>query len=716
VPDDTNVPAHDGRNAVHGVVHGAAVQANTVMGGVHVHQHHSSRPVLELPYRIGVVPPRAAAFQHRGVSALVAQVLNPVCDNRIAVLSGLGGVGKTQVAADYAEQVWAAREIDLLVWVTAGSREAIVSSYARAAGTLTGVAEADPEQGAQSLLEWLAGISVSWLVVLDDLRSPGDLTGLWPPAIGSGRVVVTTRRRDAALRGSQRRLIDVEVFSGAEAQTYLRTVLGDRAESHDGVAELALELGCLPLALAQAGAYMVDRHLSYDAYRARLAERRLASVVPEIAGLPDEHRVTVAATWSLSVEQANQLPPEGVARPLLELASVLDANGIPAEVFAARAVLDLLGAATGRRIDEQDAWDGLACLHRLSLLTLDAGTPSRAVQIHALVQRATRDACPDERAVTVVHTAASAVLQSWPEVERDTVLAQVLRANVGALLAVGGDYLWKSESYGVLFRSGRSLGESGLVAEARDFFADLGTASARHLGPDDPHTLRARHHLALWRGEAGEPAGAAAEFEELLADRLRVQGPDHSDTLATRHNLASWRGKAGELDGAAAALNELLADRMRIQGPDHPDTLAARLNIAYWQGEAGDPAGAVRAFAELLTDQLRVLGPDHLHTLVTRHNLAHWQGKSGDPGGAAIALDELLADFSRLLGPDHPDTLATRYNLACCRGEAGDPASAAAALEHLLTDQLRVLGPHHPDILHTRHQLTHWKRMSNRIG
>ncbi|MDX3661753.1 NB-ARC domain-containing protein [Streptomyces sp. ID05-26A] len=245
------------------------------------------------------------------------------------VVSGMGGVGKTQVALDYAHRLWAAGEVELWVWVTASSRETIVSSFARLATDLTGVEEPDPENGARRLLEWLSTASARWLVVLDDVHSPADLSGLWPPATTCGRVLVTTRRRDAALREHGRCLVEVDVFTPQEAEGYLRASLAEQPHLVAGAAELAVELGCLPLALAQAAAYMLDRHLSCAAYQVRLVERRLASVVPEPDALPDEHRATVAATWSLSLQQADRLVPEGVARPLLEVASVLDANGIP---------------------------------------------------------------------------------------------------------------------------------------------------------------------------------------------------------------------------------------------------------------------------------------------------------------------------------------------------------------------------------------------------
>ncbi|MFC0436609.1 FxSxx-COOH system tetratricopeptide repeat protein [Kutzneria buriramensis] len=690
------------------------VQAHTINGGVHQY-HQTSRPVVALPYRWGTVPLRAGAFQDRDAARMIegalgygdAVVLTSDGPATTSVLSGLGGVGKTQLAVDYAERQWDAHEIDLLVWVTTGSREAIVSSYAGLAADLTGVEDADPEQGARRLLGWLASSTARWLVVLDDVQSPRDVRDWWPPHSPTGRVVVTTRRRDAALRGHRRRVVEVGVFSEAEALAYLEEALAGQAHLIDGAARLAAELGLLPVALAQAAAYTLDRALTCAEYRVLVTDRQrtLASVLPDPEGLPDQHEQTVAATWSLSIEHANRLPPIGLAGVVLEVASVLDPNGIPVEVFTAPAVLSLLAERTGREVSADQAREGLACLHRLSLITLDARSPARAVRVHGLVQRVTRENQSDEALPALVRLTADALWEVWPEVERDPQLAQVLRANTDAVAVAGGDRMWEPDGHEVLFRAGNSLGEVGLVAEAVDYFQRLYATATRCLGPDHPDTLTTRHNLARWRGQAGDPAGAATAFEALLTDQLRVLGPDHPSTLTTRSSIAYWRGEAGDLAGAAAALEELLTDRLRVLGSDHPDTLTTRHNIARSRGQAGDPAGAAAALEELLTDRLRILGSDHPHTLTTRHNLARWRGQAGDPAGAAAAFEALLTDQLRVLGPDHPSTLTTRHEIAYWRGEAGDLAGATAAFEELLTDELRVLGPDHPHTLITRHNI-----------
>ncbi|MEU3645216.1 NB-ARC domain-containing protein, partial [Lentzea sp. NPDC034063] len=502
---------------------GSVVQAGTVTGGIHQHHYAAGRPVVALPYRAGTVPPRAAAFQDRDAIRRVAgivdrgdtAVLTSDGPARISVLSGLGGVGKTQLAVDYAEHLWAIGEVALSVWITADSREAIVSGYARLAVDLTGAEDPQPEHGAQRLLAWLAAASQHWLVVLDDLQSPRDLDGLWPPTTSTGRVVVTTRRRDAALRGHRRQLVEIDVFTEPEANAYLYAVLADHPHLLAGAAELARELGLLPLVLAQAAAYIMDRGLSCADYRERWADRqrRLSSLLPDVEGLPDQHRSTAAATWSLSVERADQLRPVGVARPLLELSSVLDPNGIPAAVFGATATLEMLAQRVGHVVSGEQAWEGVACLHRLSLVTRDSSSPSQAVRVHALVQRATRDSVTGDGVPVLAQIAADALVQVWAEVKRDTQLAQVLRANADAVATAGGEHLWADGAHDVLSRVGSSLGESGLFAEAAAYFRRLQATATGCLGPDHPDTLTIRHKAARWRGEPGDAAGAVIAFE-----------------------------------------------------------------------------------------------------------------------------------------------------------------------------------------------------------
>ncbi|WP_406436626.1 tetratricopeptide repeat protein [Streptomyces sp. NBC_01613] len=677
------------------------------------------------PHQVGVIPSRAGSYQVR-VEALRSR--SAVASGSTVVLgqvlTGMGGVGKTQLAAEYARAAWSADEIDVLVWITATDRASVVARYAQAAAEVLGADPADPERAAAAFLAWLEPKprqgACRWLVVLDDIADPADLDGLWPPACSDGWTLATTRRQDAALAGPGRHMLTVGLFSPAEAVAYLTDALAacGHTEPDGDLAALVADLGHLPLALSQAAAYLTDAGISCGDYRTLLVRRTssLADTAPD--RLPDGQTHAVAAAWDLSIEAADRLRPAGLARPMLHLAVFLDPNGIPSAVLTSPPALAYLtryrtrldggpqaDQATSLGVTAEEATAALRALRRLSLIGHTHNTPHQIVRIHALIQRAIRDTLTTEQRHDVARTAADALYATWPVVERDTGLAQALRANTAVLTAVAEDALYTPAAHQVLFRTGTSLGEAGQITASNDHHHHMIAATRERFGPDHFDTLTARHNLIRWQSEAGDAAGAAAAFEVLVTDYVRVLGSDHFETLKVGHNLAHWRGKAGDATGAAAAFDVLLADCLRVLGPDHPHTLTARQGLATWRAEAGDIAGATPAYEALLVDRIRVLGPDHPDTLSTRYNVDHLRGEVGDPAGAVTAFKALLVDRNRVLGPNHPDTLSTRGRLAYWQAQAGDVAGAASAYEALLVDQIRVLGPDHPDTLSTRANL-----------
>ncbi|MFI9297506.1 NB-ARC domain-containing protein, partial [Streptomyces gardneri] len=472
-----------------------------------------------------MIPSRADCFQDRAEVAWLAQAL---AEGGIAVvgsanqvpsggvLVGMGGVGKTQLAADYARSAWQAGGVDVLVWITADSRAATVTRLAQAASEVLGLDSGAPQRDAQVFLAWLepkAGQQACrWLLVLDDVADPADLNGLWPPLSQHGRVVVTTRRRDAALARSGRRMLDVGLFTKEEAVTYLSQLLaiGDRHEPESELAALAEDLGRLPLALAQAAAYLLDADIRCCAYRALLADRTrtLADTAPD--ALPDDQPHPVAAAWSLSIDHADALRPAGLARALLQLAAFLDPNGIPQDVLMSPPTLAylteqralVLGSPAGQ-VTSDEVVDALRVLHRLSLVDHTPAAPHQAIRVHQLIQRAVRDTLASERH-HLSRTAADSLIAAWPEVERDTALVPALRANTAVLTAHAESALYRPGVHEALTRTGTSLGEAGQATAALDYFSNLTAATTHHLGPDHPDALTIRGCLARWRGEAGD--------------------------------------------------------------------------------------------------------------------------------------------------------------------------------------------------------------------
>jgi hypothetical protein len=638
------------------------------------------------PVREGAVPLVADCYQAREASVLVEDSLDAngtvvLVPAATTVVAGMGGVGKTQIAAHHVRPLWCDPAVDVAVWVTAADRDAIVSGYARTAHAIGQVTDdEEPARAATALLNWMATTNRRWVVVVDDLQDPEHMTGLWPPHRDTGYTAVTTRRRDAALRHENRRVVEVTPYSEAESLSYLRAKLADHPAAVDGAVELVEELDHLPLALAQAVAYILDAGITCADYRD--AFRCGEDVTPD--SFPDEHRTAVNRTWELSIERADGLKPPGLARPLLELLSLLAPNGIPTELVTSPPVMAYLAERVGREVTQDDAKKAVRCLHRLSLVG-DA-TEQGSVSVHALVQRATRTAMHEAHEMAAAAAAAHGLVAVWPDVERDGTLAQNLRSNAAALYRNAPNHLWRANAYYLLFRYGQSLGNAGLVTSARGHFDRLRMRAYEELGPDHRRTLTARAQLAYWQGASGDVAGAVGEFDSLLSDQVRVLGADHLDPLITRQFLAFWRGSGGDVAQAVTELDALLTDELRILGKDHPTTLTTRGSLARWRGECGDVGRAVVEFERLLVDYLRVLGEDHPETLTTRHNLAFWRGSGGDLAGARAEFEWLLTACLRVLGEDHPETLTTRANLARWRGEGGDAAGAVVEFEQLLTD------------------------------
>jgi hypothetical protein len=271
------------------------------------------------------LPAVAANFTGRGDELAELDELLAGADRVVVTaISGLGGVGKTQLAARYAQEH--AHEYEAVAWIRAedgGTRD--LASFAVKLGLLVeGLAPADR---AELALDWLSASSGLWLLVLDNVASPLQLEQLLPRA-GNGRVLVTSR--DRSLREFAP-ILTLDVFDENTATRYLTERAG-RPGDPDAARELALALGCLPLALSHAAAYC-QHAASFSEYHGLLTglpARELFDTKPEVS-----YALTVASTWAASIQAANTAAP--LAGETLEFAAYLAPDAIPKTLFEALA-------------------------------------------------------------------------------------------------------------------------------------------------------------------------------------------------------------------------------------------------------------------------------------------------------------------------------------------------------------------------------------------
>ncbi|MFE1333310.1 tetratricopeptide repeat protein [Streptomyces microflavus] len=673
------------------------------------------------------------AAHEDGEDVVLAQ---PVESGRVLV--GEGGVGKSQMAASY----YLDSDADLAVWTTAkGGTEQLIADFAEAAARIgaPGANGEDDRHDAEALLEWLQATDRSWLLVIDDIQDLDQILEWWPSPRPRGWVLATTRQRKAL--GAGRTRIDVDVFTEAEAQSYLHERIPGLPRHSDSCDEclarpIAELLGRLPLALSHAAAYLDNnRDTTPAAYARMLAEpgRPLAETLPGDGADGYARAVHTTMLINLTAVETQEARP-GLARAVMDTVAQLDPNGSPAALWTDPTALGILTGPSPQwwqrlllpRVfrDIPRAITGLrgvpadqirACLLLLDRYSLTTYQPSGKnaetglVRIHALTARAIRDTTLEKQRHPLALRTAQALFALWPDGGHDMALQQILRANTTALHEVTTPALFHPYAHAVLFRAGTSLGETGQPAAARDHFIKLSNATTHHLGLDHLDTLTTRGNLARWRGETGEVDAAVEAYTALVKDCTRVLGPDHPETLTTRNNLASWLAKSGNEVAAIEAFTTLVEERIRVLGPDHPETLTTRGNLIGWRAEVEGPAGTVEAFAELVEDCTRVLGEDHPDTLNARNNLVGWRAEVEGPAGTVEAFAELVEDYTRVLGEDHPETLNIRIYLARWRGEVEDAAKAVSAFAKLVDDHTRVLGPDHLATLATRSNLSRWQ-------
>jgi NB-ARC domain len=405
------------------------------------------------------------------------------------VLSGDGGIGKTQLAAKLYHLACISHAYDLCLWLTAASEDTIITGYAQAMNRIKrDETSDDPRDTAHRFLTWLRETRSKWFVVLDDVKRLSDIEDWWPAGL-SGRTIVTTRWRDAAFSENGRAMINLDVFNTTEARDYLVSRLSlppTGADALDGYDKLAASLGCLPLALSQAAAVIINQGITCGAFQKQLADRtktlrRIFGEEPDELqppATPDQRQQqTLTATWSLATQVADNLQPRGFSRPLLNLIAVLDPNGVPETVFTTSAVQEyaenyVIGQTSdseeGRaeslrlRTGAERQRNALRALHRLSLIVHEPNDSIRSVRMHALAQRTTREAAGKEELQQAYTTAADALIEVWPHIERHVELSAVLRQNAATLADLHYSSVITNSARIVALSNQRSLPSAGL--------------------------------------------------------------------------------------------------------------------------------------------------------------------------------------------------------------------------------------------------------------
>lgn len=613
--------------------------------------------------------------------------------SRTVVICGPDGIGKTQLALEFAHRC-AAGYAGEVVWVSFSAPDNVpIRIAARGAAP---AAELRPDYADLGLDDQLHAVMRAWqsetprLLVFDDCRDE-DLLREWLPATGGARVLVTSRHTewDSSPRAAVVPLGPMNHDDGVALLRKLRPELpADLPELHRVVEELedqALALRVAGGLIVWGGDPGVDAVL--EELRSRVLIDHAAALAaedqtPAPSGLIARWRSAMpppaARTFALAVRWLERADMGRAALSVLARgACFAAAEPVPSDL--------LLGAA------EYGAQDGLAWLIYLGLLEADDGV----VRLHPVIAEMVRASLPHSGP----EVAAEETVISWARAADDAADPVVRTAVIGHLDYMAGLALSHGEderAAALCFELGRELSAAGDLRRGRASLEQALRIREHHLGPEDPRKLRTLAILGSVLDAQRDADGAQETLERALELAERTVGPEHAETAAILSTLAGTLRYRGDLAGARALLERALRISEQVLEPDHPDTIARLEGLAVLLRELGD-AGAARAYAERALEVLqRTFGPQHPRTLAAFNNMGMLLSDQGDGAAARTYFDYALRVSEETLGPDHPETATALDNVGTLLHSEGDLEGARELIERALAIRERTLGPDRP--------------------
>jgi tetratricopeptide (TPR) repeat protein len=620
---------------------------------------------------------------------------------------GLGGVGKTRLAVEYA---WRhAAGYSAALFVGAGSPVDLRRNLAAVCGP--GVLDL-PEQAAteeevreMAVRRWLLD-NPGWLLILDNVDSEEAAVAVdgLVGSLAGGHVLLTGR---LARWGAEVEPLELDVLGEEAAVDFLlaRTAGRRRATKEDGALAgvLALELGFLPLALEQAGAYIAERRLTFAGYLAEWRERRevvLGWFDPRVSHYP----VSVAVTWQTSVDRLS-----ATARRLLQRLAWLGPELIPESLLEVP-VPELSEP-------EPDPRESLVQLATYSLVTRAAEAPTFTV--HRLVQDVTRrslervgEGGPLVEALRWVNDA----FVGDPQDVRDWPILDLLAPHAGAVVAF-------ADKAGITAHNSRLMNQLALLFEAKALYREAEPLMRRALalveesiGPEHPDVAIHMNNLAVLL----RATNRLVEAEGLMRSALKIDeksfGSEHFHVARDLSNLALLLKETNRVEEAEALMLRALGIDENSFGPDHSNVALHLNNLALLLKNANRLAEAEQLILRSVAIWESSLGEQHPKVATALNNLALLLCDADRWEEAEPLMRRALAIEEKSFGPDHPAVSRALNNLAQLLQATDRLPEAEPLIRRALAIGEKSFGPDHPEIAIRLNNLAQLLQATNRLS
>lgn len=658
-------------------------------------------------------------------------------------ISGLGGVGKTLTAIEYAYRH--RNEYHAVFWTNAENYHTLASDFERMAGkSVLNL----PEQGGQNQELIIAAVKQwfcthdGWLLILDNAD---DLTEIHTffPCVDHGCILLTTR--DQALGDIIDHQIHIEKMKPDEATLFLlhRTRVLPKGASLDITSSLEQEhakaiaevLDYLPLALDQAGAYIDETKCSFPEYL-DLYERQHKVLLKRRSRLATRYRETVATTWSISFQKIERANP--ISADLLRFFAFLHPDAIPEEIITTCSQdLSPLIQEIDTTLELNQAIEEL-----IKYSFIKRNTSDRTVSIHRLVQSVLKDGMDKEEQHKWVERTVYAIARIFPYVdyasldrsERYFPHAQVCRdlieqehcisINASYLLRSAGTYLQErgqyvqaeaflqaslsiceqlpSPQYSELLNSLNGLAilyeQQGKYILAEHLYQRALSICKETLGDEHPGSISCLNNLAALYLSQRRIADAEPLVAQILSSLEKRTGVDHNDVAHALHTAADLYCFKGDYVSAEPLYQQVVAIREENLGPEHPKVANALNDLAFLYMHQGRLNDAEPLSHRALIISEKTQGAEHHFTAFKLNNLASIYLAQGKFTEAEQMFRRALIIRERALGSEHSEVANSLNNMALLYTKQEKLTEATAYLQKALAISEKARGPDHPEV------------------
>ncbi|KAJ5753069.1 Disease resistance protein [Penicillium odoratum] len=689
------------------------------------HRNPSPRPTtFELPLNLSEISEVTRFVAREDQLKRVEEILDTTIGRRTAVVHGLGGIGKTQLAIAYVKRNRS--HFSATIWLNARDETALKQSFARAAEwilrhypSLTYIASAlenrDLDETVKAVKRWLdEPTNDRWLIVYDNYDNPlfgnntekglrhasyveadtdkdddKDLTKAFDlrkflPETDHGAIIATTRSSMVKV-GQPVHLRKLENIN--DSLEILASVSGREDLRQDPVAtDLARRLDGLPLALATAGAYLEQVSISCTEYLQLYREswQQLQKETPQLAAYDQ----TLYSTWNLSYQHIQQQSP--IAAMLLRQWAYFASEDLWYELLkdSGPDQPEWLSTLTENKLTFHKNLR-LLCSH--GLVEADATTPlqhveSRGYSVHGCVHSWMINVLNQGLDMGMTWIAVKCVAVRVPRLDEHEfwLLIRRLIAHADRCLETIDNIQVKEEAAEAMHSLGLLYAHQGRLQEAEAMYERALKGKEKALGQEHTSTLKTINNLGALYADQDRLQEAEAMFQRALEGREKAQGREHTSTLDTINNLGNLYMNQGRLQEVETMYKRALEGYEKAWGRGHISTLDTINNFGALYMNQGRLQEAEAMYERALEGYEKAWGLEHTSTLDTVNNLGNLYMDQGRLQEAEAMYKRALEGYEKAWGLEHTSALDTVNNLGNLYMNQGRLQEAEAMYERAL--------------------------------